>query len=124
MSGIGPARLDERLSDEDDPVFVLDVRPADDYEADHVPGSHSAPVYHDLQQGDVDALAPHLDAVPGDAAVVTVCKAGVVARRATTYLNDEGYTARTLTGGYAGWRQYEENTVLYRLAALLRRVVP
>ncbi|RXK47000.1 rhodanese-like domain-containing protein [Halorientalis pallida] len=122
MSSIGPGRLDERRADDD--VFVLDIRPDSEYQGDHIRGSYNAPVYHDLRDGAVDALDPHLDTLPEQAEIVTVCKAGIVARTATDYLESEGYDATTLTGGYAGWRQYERNTVLYRLAALVRRLAP
>ncbi|AQL42071.1 hypothetical protein BV210_04780 [Halorientalis sp. IM1011] len=122
MSSIGPGRLDDRRAAED--VFVLDIRPADAYRDGHIEGSHNAPVYDDLREGEVEALDPHLDELPEDGEIVTVCKAGVVARSATNHLESAGYDATTLTGGYAGWRQYERNTVLYRLAAFARRVLP
>lgn len=121
MSSIGPSRLDDRLSEGD--VFILDIRPEAEYRENHIPGSTNAPVYHELQQGRVDALNPYLSSIPDETEVVTVCKAGVVARKATEYLEESGYTATTLTGGYAGWRQYEGNTVLYRIAASLRKIV-
>ncbi|MFB6104600.1 MAG: rhodanese-like domain-containing protein [Halobacteriaceae archaeon] len=119
MPGIGPATLDERL----DAVFVLDIRPAEDYDDGHIPTSYNAPVYEALQRGDIAALEEHLGVLPDDREVVTVCKAGLVARRATTYLETEGYPARTLTGGYAGWRQYEADTFLYRVVAAVGRLV-
>lgn len=122
MSGIGPGRLDDRRDADD--VFVLDVRPADAYRDGHIEGSHNAPVYDDLREGGVEALDPHQDALPDDTEIVTVCKAGVIARTATDHLESDGYDATTLTGGYAGWRQYERSTLLYRLAALARRILP
>lgn len=122
MSKIGPSRLDERRADDD--VFVLDIRPEDSFHEANISGSYNAPVYHDLQQGDTDALDAHLSAIPDDMEVVTVCKAGIVAQRATEYLESEGYPATTLTGGFTGWRQYEQNTVLYRIASALRTLVP
>jgi len=118
MSNIGPAELDDRRSS----LFVLDVRPAAEYRAGHIEGSYNAPVYADLQRDEVDSLEEHLSAIPADADVVTVCKAGVVARRATTYLEARGFDARTLTGGYLGWRQYDRNTLVYRILSSLRRV--
>ncbi|QDX39401.1 rhodanese-like domain-containing protein [Salarchaeum sp. JOR-1] len=118
MSSIGPSRLDDRRTDGD--VFVLDIRPEQDYRENHIPGSTNAPVYEELQRGNLDALDPHLSGLPDDTEIVTVCKAGVVARKATTRLQEAGYTATTLTGGYAGWRQYEQNTVLYRVLSALR----
>ncbi|MEE6209248.1 rhodanese-like domain-containing protein [Salarchaeum sp. III] len=121
MSSIGPSQLDDRRSDDD--VFVLDIRPEQEYRENHISGSTNAPVYRDLQQGRLEALDSHLDRIPDDTEVVTVCKAGIVARKATEYLEDAGYTATTLTGGFTGWRQYERNTVLYRIASFLRKIV-
>jgi rhodanese-related sulfurtransferase len=122
MRKIGPSRLDDRLAEED--VFVLDIRPEDSYQAARISGSYNAPVYHDLQQGNTDALAQHLSEIPDGEEVVTVCKAGIVAQTATEYLEAEGYPATTLSGGFTGWRQYEQNTVLYRVASALRKLVP
>lgn len=121
MRKIGPARLDQRRADDD--VFVLDIRPEESYHEAHISGSYNAPVYHELQRGNTDALDGHLPEIPEGAEVVTVCKAGIVARRATEYLDAEGYSATTLTGGFAGWRQYERNTVLYRVVSSLRKLV-
>lgn len=120
MSKIRPSELDDRLSRDD--VFVLDVRPADSYRKRHIDGSYNAPVYHDLRQGDTAALDAHLGRVPEDEQVVTVCKAGVVARKATDHLRGKDYEATTLSGGFKGWRHYEDETVLYRVLSLVRRV--
>ncbi|MBX0293301.1 rhodanese-like domain-containing protein [Haloarcula nitratireducens] len=122
MNRIGPSELDDRLSSDD--AFVLDVRPAVDYRRDHVAGSYNVPVYEDLRQGDTESLDAHLAEIPDGQRVVTVCKAGIVARKATAHLNDRGYEATTLTGGFRGWRHYRDRTVLYRVASLLRRLVP
>ncbi|MFC6987807.1 rhodanese-like domain-containing protein [Haloplanus sp. GCM10025708] len=113
--------MDDRRSDDD--VFVLDIRPELEYRENHISGSINAPVYRDLQQGRIEALDSHLARIPDDTEVVTVCKAGIVARKATEHLEDAGYTATTLTGGYTGWRQYERNTVLYRIISVLRKIV-
>ncbi|WP_137285354.1 rhodanese-like domain-containing protein [Halorussus salinisoli] len=121
MNNIGPSELGERLSDDD--VFVLDVRPRENYHRRHIEGSYNAPVYGDLRQGDSTALDDHLDEIPEDADVVTVCKAGVVARKATSRLREEGYDAATLSGGFRGWRHYEDDTLLYRVASFLRTLV-
>lgn len=122
MSKIGASELGERLDAGD--VFVLDVRPRTVYQQGHIEGSHNAPVYDELRRGEVDALDDYLDDIPDNREVVTVCKAGVVARKATSHLADRGYDATTLSGGYMGWRQYEKNTVFYRIMSLLGRLVP
>jgi rhodanese-related sulfurtransferase len=123
MSTIRPPELDDRLSSGDEP-FVLDVRPADDYRRDHIDGSYNAPVYEELRGGDVDALRDHLSDVPRDREVVTVCKAGVVARRATSVLEEEGYEATTLAGGMRGWTGYRNGSLGYRVMSLLWRLRP
>lgn len=116
MSRILPEELDERR----DELFVLDVRPERGYERRHVEGSHNVPVYDDLQGGDEDAYRRVAEAVPDDAEVVTVCKVGVVAKRATRHLREEGHEARTLAGGMRAWRGYRDGTLLYRLRTALR----
>ncbi|UPV76922.1 rhodanese-like domain-containing protein (plasmid) [Halorussus limi] len=122
MSKIRPGELDDRRSNED--VVVLDIRPREDYQRDHIEGSHNAPVYGDLRQGNTGSLDDYLDQIPNDSKVVTVCKAGVVAQKATTHLEEQGYDATTLSGGYTGWRHYAENTLLYRVLSTLRRFLP
>ncbi|WP_458207790.1 rhodanese-like domain-containing protein [Haladaptatus sp. NG-SE-30] len=123
MGKIRPAALGERLEQGDEP-FILDIRPESDYESGRIDGSYNAPVYHDLRQGNTDSLDAHLDEIPGEREVVTVCKAGIVARRATNYLDEQNYDVKTLSGGIRGWRHYERNSVVYRLLSVLRRLRP
>jgi len=120
MSTITPDELAARLDGDDGP-FVLDIRPRGDYRAGHVDGSYNVPVYHDLSRGDEAALRKRLDDVPRDREVVTVCKMGIVAKRATRVLADEGYEASTLAGGMSGWRGYERGSVGYKLRSLVWR---
>ena len=121
VSTIRPDELDERLAD-DDPPFVLDVRPHDAYREGHIQGSHNVPVYDALRSGDETGLRAGLEEVPRDRSVVTVCKVGFVARRATDVLDDEGYEAATLAGGIHGWRGYQTGSLGYRLRSLLWRL--
>lgn len=120
MSGLGPAALDARREDGD--VFLLDIRPADEYRDGHIDGSHNLPVYHELREGSTEGLDGGVGSLPEDGEVVVVCRAGIVARRATRHLNEHGHEAVTLTGGYAAWRQYESNSLLYRAASRLYRL--
>lgn len=122
MSTLGPAELDDRRGDGD--VVVLDVRPTAAFRSGHIEGSINVPVYDRLRQGEGAALAAYLDEIPADAEVVTVCKAGLVAQEATRYLQERGYDARTLLGGYTGWRHYDNHSVVYRGLSLLRRMLP
>lgn len=118
MSKIRADELDERLDGGD--VFVLDVRPAANYDREHIAESYNAPVYDALRGGDTGSLNPHLDAIPRNTAVVTVCKAGIVAKRATEHLESEGYDAATLAGGFAGWKRYRDGSLGYRIISFVR----
>ena len=121
MSRIRPAELDERLGTDDEP-FLLDVRPASDYERGAIEGSRNVPVYDDLRSGDEAALRRRLDAVPDDREVVTVCKMGIVATRATRVLDEAGYEASTLSGGMSGWNGYERGSLGYKLRSIWWRL--
>jgi len=118
MSRIRPDELQDRFDAGSDP-FVLDIRPESNYEAGAIDGSHSIPVYGDLQSGDESTLRARLSRIPADREVVVVCKMGVVAKRATSVLVDEGYEAKTLAGGMSGWRGYLKGSLGYKLRSLL-----
>jgi len=120
MSKIRPDDLDTRPEDEQ--PFVLDIRPREAYQAQHIDGSHNLPVYDDLRSGDEDALRQRLEELPRDQEIVTVCKRGMVAKRATRILVDEGYEATTLAGGMSGWRGYQSGTLGYKIRSLLWRL--
>lgn len=120
MSTIRPAELDARL-DADAP-FLLDIRPSESYRDRHIDGSTNVPVYGELRSGNEDALRDRLGEVPDDQEVVAICKQGVVAKRATKVLADEGYDATTLAGGMSGWHGYQHDTFGYKLRSLLWRL--
>ena len=123
MSKISPPELEERLENGASP-YVLDIRPREDYQRMHIDGSHNVPVYHDLRSGDESEFREALSQIPQDNPVVTVCKAGIVARKATTLLEDEGYEATTLAGGIRRWNGYQNNSLGYRLRAALAELLP
>lgn len=123
MSKIRPPELEERLSGTDGPV-VLDIRPRKDYQRGHIGGSRNVAVYGDLRSGNTDALRKKVDNIPADRDVVTVCKAGVVAKKATAVLEAEGYDARTLAGGMRGWKGYQNGSIGYRLSSAVRSLLP
>jgi rhodanese-related sulfurtransferase len=120
MSGIRPEELDDRLgSSSGEEPFLLDIRPESAFESGAIDRSHNVPVYDDLRRGDESALRDRLGDVPADRDVVVVCKMGVVARRATSVLREEGYDASTLLGGMSGWTGYQNGSLGYRLRSLL-----
>lgn len=117
MSRIRPDELDERLGTDDEP-FLLDIRPESDYGAGSIAGSRNVPVYTALQRGDESSLRKRLGEIPDGEEVVVICKMGIVAKRATRLLTDEGYDAATLAGGMSGWNGYERGSLGYRLRSL------
>ncbi|OYR84614.1 rhodanese-like domain-containing protein [Halorubrum ezzemoulense] len=121
MSRIRPDELDERLGTDDEP-FLLDIRPESDYRSGAIDGSRNVPVYDDLRSGDDAALRRRLDEIPDDSEVVTVCKMGIVAKRATRVLDEAGYEASTLFGGMSGWNGYERDSLGYKLRSLWWRL--
>lgn len=118
MSSVRPGELEERLESGDEP-FLLDIRPEADFLRDAIDGSHNVPVYHDLSRGDESALRDRLEDIPGDGDVVVVCKMGVVAKRATSLLVEEGYDAETLAGGMSGWNGYQTGSLGYKIRSIV-----
>lgn len=78
-------------------VIVLDVRPAEEYAAAHIPGAVSIPV---------DELAARLAEIPADTDVVAYCRGAycVFAHQAVRLLRDAGRPARKLSDGLLEWR--------------------
>ncbi|MDQ2815468.1 MAG: metalloregulator ArsR/SmtB family transcription factor [Actinomycetota bacterium] len=78
-------------------VLVLDVRPAAEYAAGHIPGALNVP--H-------DQLAARLAELPGSTDIVAYCRGRycVFAPDAVRLLRERGFSARPLEGGMPDWR--------------------
>ncbi|MEV0740532.1 metalloregulator ArsR/SmtB family transcription factor [Streptomyces sp. NPDC050549] len=81
-------------------VVVLDVRPAEEYAAGHIPGALSIPV---------EELAGRIIELPDDAEVVAYCRGAycVLAHDAVRLLHERGRRALRLTDGMLEWRLAE-----------------
>ena len=79
-------------------VTVLDVRPADEYTAGHIPGALN------MTLTDIERIVPMLDPA---AEIVAYCRGPycVYAHQAVTALRKRGFTARRLDGGLPEWRE-------------------
>jgi rhodanese-related sulfurtransferase/DNA-binding MarR family transcriptional regulator len=88
--------LTRRLQDGDD-LVVLDVRPAAEYAAGHLPGAVSIPV---------GELRRRLAELPGDREIVAYCRGPycAFAHEAVSVLRDEGFSARRLEDGLPEWQ--------------------
>jgi rhodanese-related sulfurtransferase/DNA-binding transcriptional ArsR family regulator len=78
-------------------VLVLDVRPAEEYAAGHIPGAVSVPLAD---------LPARLDTLPAGIEIVAYCRGAycVLARNAVRVLADNGIPARHLEDGLLEWR--------------------
>lgn len=78
-------------------LVLLDVRPADEFAAGHIPGARSIPV---------DELSTRLDEVPQDADVVAYCRGQfcVMSHDAVELLRQSGRSATVLSEGMLEWR--------------------
>jgi rhodanese-related sulfurtransferase/DNA-binding transcriptional ArsR family regulator len=78
-------------------VLLLDLRPAEEYEAGHLPGALSIPL------GDLEARIGDL---PADTEIVAYCRGPycVMAPRGIALLRRHGFRARRLEDGVIEWR--------------------
>ncbi|MFJ9539601.1 ArsR/SmtB family transcription factor [Streptomyces sp. NPDC101225] len=81
-------------------VILLDVRPAEEYRAGHIPGALSIPV---------DELAGRLGELPEEAEVVVYCRGAycVLAHDAVRLLTGRGRRAIRMNDGMLEWRLAE-----------------
>ena len=93
-----PIPRDELLARvQDDLVTVIDVRPAEEYAAGHIPGAANIPL---------SELEKHLDQFDPDQEIVAYCRGPhcVLAFDAVARLREKGYMARRLQDGYPEWK--------------------
>lgn len=90
------AQLRQRMAD--GLVTLLDVRPADEFAAGHVPGAANIPLAE---------LIARLGEIPEGTEVVAYCRGPwcVLAFEAVALLRGQGREARRLDGGFPEWRR-------------------
>lgn len=95
LEPLSRAELLERAGRGD--VVILDVRPAREFAAGHIPGALSVPL---------DRLDAALDRLPKRAQIVAYCRGPycVMAPQAVEKLRAHGYRARRLADGMPEWR--------------------
>lgn len=85
-------------------VLVLDVRPADEFSAGHLPGALSIPI---------GELAARLDELPTDTPIVAYCRGSycVISYDAARLLREAGREASVLSEGVLEWRATGEDAL-------------
>ena len=78
-------------------AFVIDVRPAVEFQHGHLPGAVSVPVAE---------LPQHLESLPRDKPIVAYCRGAycLFADEAVALLRSHGFDAHRLEGGWPEWR--------------------
>ena len=102
-TGLDPSTVARRVRDDEDDLFVLDVRNEAEYEEWRIEGSHNVPIYDELLDEDFSTLADRVDDLPGDREVAVVCVAGVTSSNAAEFLRERGVDARSMDDGMNGW---------------------
>lgn len=93
-----PVPRDELLARvQDDLVTVIDVRPAEEYAAGHIPGAANIPL---------SELEKHLDQFDPEQEIVAYCRGPhcILAFDAVARLREKGYMARRLQDGFPEWK--------------------
>jgi rhodanese-related sulfurtransferase len=108
MQQITAAELRRRIKAGD--VEVIDVRPAIEYDAGHIPTARSIPI---------EQLEHRLDELSADTAIVAYCRGPwcVYAPDAARLLERRGYDVKVFTGGYPGWRRADTRRPGRRLSS-------
>jgi glyoxylase-like metal-dependent hydrolase (beta-lactamase superfamily II)/rhodanese-related sulfurtransferase len=84
-------------------LSVLDIRESQEYEEWHIPGSTNLPTYMAINQGDLGAFSRHIESLPRDRPIVTVCRQGNTSQHAVRLMEAQGLDAVNLKGGISAW---------------------
>lgn len=90
-----PAELKKRIDNQDN-IYIVDVRTSKEYEESHIPGAVSIP-NESIGEGILEQL-PDLNAE-----IVVYCRSGVRSRQAADQLIQSGYTHIYDMGGINDW---------------------
>ncbi|MFZ5944393.1 MAG: rhodanese-like domain-containing protein [Bacillota bacterium] len=82
------------LLDAQKDIFILDIRNAEDYDKEHIPGAVNIPFVE---------VGNRMNEIPKNKPVVLYCYTGQNGGQVTALLNISGYYTRSLSSGWGGW---------------------
>lgn len=94
--------LARRLGSKDEP-FLLDVREPSEVSEWAIPEARNIPL---------GQLSSHLDEIPRDREIATLCAAGARSSQAAWFLAEAGYKVSNVIGGMEAWGQVYDTAVL------------
>lgn len=100
MDGVSLSELKDRM--EKGEVLLLDVRPKEEYEKDHIPGAVSAPI---------EELREKLASLPTNCDIVAYCRGPycLMSAEAVELLQSNGINAYRLENSVQDWNQFQDH---------------
>lgn len=103
MKTITAIQLNTLINSAEETPLLLDVREANEFEHCHIAGSQLMPMR---------SIPDHLNELPKDDAIITICHHGVRSQQVAQYLIQQGFSNVTnLTGGVNAWAHEVDNTM-------------
>lgn len=93
-SGVPDVSVDAARARADAGAVMLDVRETDEWQAGHVDGALWIPM---------GEIAARQDELPGDRALVVICRSGARSGKVAAALVQAGYDAVNVAGGMKAW---------------------
>ncbi|MGE5405082.1 MAG: rhodanese-like domain-containing protein [Candidatus Saccharibacteria bacterium] len=97
---VEPSKLKKLINEGREDIWIIDVRPINDYEEGHIPGAKSFPY---------STIETRLEELPGDKYLILYCRTGIRVELTINSLKKHGYTKYLNWGGYTRW-PYELET--------------
>ncbi len=85
------------------PITLLDIREANEYQDWHICGSENLPVYDAINSGRLAEFTEKVKGLPKEKPIVVVCRAGVTSKVACALLDKMGFDAYSLRAGMHGF---------------------
>ncbi len=100
---IPEAELKQLIDDDDQHIFILDIRSREDYLTGHIKGASNIPFRE---------VGNNLDKLPQDKTIIVYCYTGQTGGQTAAALNIAGFKARSLNGGMNnGWLKNEYSII-------------